>query len=699
MLPVASLDNENYDEIFEKARKMIPGLYPEWTDYNEHDPGITFLQLLSWMKEMQQFHLDQIGTEHLKVYLKLLGTQQQRKLPARALVAVEDFEESFFLPRGTRLLAGEIPFETVREEIAEKVEVTECVCISGDEKKHIGSDILRLDGKMLSYPFGQEPKAGNSFLIKLDRALKAGKRHSFYFDIFDDYPVERNPIDEGFYPLAELSVEYYGKSGFTPCVNVMDNTHGFLHSGILEYHIPDIMEPMEDQTYGIRVRLIRCEYDLPPILQSVSVNVLPVSQQFTLADYEDVTLSVGEDGSCEWSSGLRLLAEGRLEVYQRTEQGFLRLEETHVSKEMKEGRLHLRIFPNGETEPDRVSFRVAGYDADVFPVREYEMTGFPYQTIDLNDSELLHDKFAILVENPGSSGLWEEGEMVDSFHCSGPADRHFCLDEENGIVSFGNCEQGAAPEGRLRIIRYTQSSGIRGNVRSGQIHTFENSKIHASVENRENVSGGRDKESIEACFERFQREFRKVSRAVTAADYEELVLHTPGLRIRQVKAVPVELMKRSDGSFVDNCVSIVVQPFSYQAQAKLSAAYMDNIIRLLDKRRLIGTKVQVLSPDYIGATVYVDLMVKPHYPTAQSMVEETVKRYFQNTISSFGAVLEESALYGLLDATECVTKIRNLAIHAQGRGVRRTAGGSIKLPVNGLVYLKQADYVISAGDA
>ena len=61
MLPLINLDDEFYDEIYEKVRKMIPGIYPEWTDYNEHDPGITFLQLLSWMKEMQQFHLDQIG--------------------------------------------------------------------------------------------------------------------------------------------------------------------------------------------------------------------------------------------------------------------------------------------------------------------------------------------------------------------------------------------------------------------------------------------------------------------------------------------------------------------------------------------------------------------------------------------------------------------------------------------------------------
>ena len=34
MLPILSLDDERFEEIVEKARKMIPNLSPDWTDYN-----------------------------------------------------------------------------------------------------------------------------------------------------------------------------------------------------------------------------------------------------------------------------------------------------------------------------------------------------------------------------------------------------------------------------------------------------------------------------------------------------------------------------------------------------------------------------------------------------------------------------------------------------------------------------------------
>ena len=47
MLPEMQLDDQSFEEIVRGARKKIARIYPEWTDYNEHDPGITFLELLA----------------------------------------------------------------------------------------------------------------------------------------------------------------------------------------------------------------------------------------------------------------------------------------------------------------------------------------------------------------------------------------------------------------------------------------------------------------------------------------------------------------------------------------------------------------------------------------------------------------------------------------------------------------------------
>ena len=42
------LDTRGFDELFEAARARIPRYAPEWTDFNDSDPGITLLQLYAW---------------------------------------------------------------------------------------------------------------------------------------------------------------------------------------------------------------------------------------------------------------------------------------------------------------------------------------------------------------------------------------------------------------------------------------------------------------------------------------------------------------------------------------------------------------------------------------------------------------------------------------------------------------------------
>ena len=694
MLPVVDLDTETYEEILERARRMISGIYPQWTDYNEHDPGITFLQLLSWMKEMQQFHLDQIGNGHKEMYLKLLGMKRRRKKAAHALAEISVTGERLLIPGGTRLLAGDIPFETVREETAGQVELTECVCHSKDEERSVRIETAQAGG-MSFFPFGEEPECGGDFEVRMGRPLIPGARYSLYFEIADNCPVRRNPIVGEFCPLVEISTEYYGEYGFEACETVKDGTDGFLHSGVIEFCVPGKMKPLHGQSYGIRFTLSGGEYDSVPVVQSVTANVIEVRQTYTPADFEDFCLVSGPDGVFEWELHTRALCEGKTEVYRKKDGVFLRVPEEAVHTSGTWDTKRIRVKTELE-EGAEAAFRVVGRDGDYYQW-EFDGTGFPYQEFDLNDRSLLYDRFEIMAEIPGRTDVWEEWRKVEDFYCSGPEDRHYCLDEEKGMLVFGDCEQGLAPEGRIRVIRCSRSLGREGNVRKGQIRLFENAQISAVPFNRKDAAGGEEKESIESCFARFRREFRRVDRAVTDQDYEKLVYETPGLRIARVKAVSTGVIKRGDAGGADNGISIVVRPYSWRDQAKLSEGYVKNIVSMLEQKRLLGTKVQVLSPEYIGVNVFADILVKPHYPAAREAVISAVEEYFAETVSGFGAVLEESGLYGILDAMECVEQVRNIALHAQGTGVRRLMNGSIQLPVNGLAYLRQTDYMITAG--
>ena len=49
MIPTPKLDDRTYADIVAEAVRLIPRYCPDWTNHNPSDPGITILELCSWM--------------------------------------------------------------------------------------------------------------------------------------------------------------------------------------------------------------------------------------------------------------------------------------------------------------------------------------------------------------------------------------------------------------------------------------------------------------------------------------------------------------------------------------------------------------------------------------------------------------------------------------------------------------------------
>ena len=64
MLPLPNLDDQQFADILDDSIRMIPRISPKWTDINFHDPGVTFIELFAWLKEMQQYYMNQITDEN-----------------------------------------------------------------------------------------------------------------------------------------------------------------------------------------------------------------------------------------------------------------------------------------------------------------------------------------------------------------------------------------------------------------------------------------------------------------------------------------------------------------------------------------------------------------------------------------------------------------------------------------------------------
>lgn len=132
--------------------------------------------------------------------------------------------------------------------------------------------------------------------------------------------------------------------------------------------------------------------------------------------------------------------------------------------------------------------------------------------------------------------------------------------------------------------------------------------------------------------------------------------------------------------------------------ASLSEKYKQNILRVLEKKKMLGTRIQVLSPEYIGISVYAEVVIKPQFPDAKEQMERAVQAYLDEKTWKIGQSVLSSTLYGILDTLPCVGQVRSLSIHARGNRCRHLVNGDVGLPPNGLAYLENMDFSIYTAD-
>src|SRR3954471_15999977 len=104
VLPAPNLDDRKFQDLVDEARRLIPRYCPEWTDHNLSDPGITLLELFSWMTDLMLYRLNRVPDKNFIKFLDLIGVRLEPARPAKAeltfrLTAPQPVD--VLLPRGT----------------------------------------------------------------------------------------------------------------------------------------------------------------------------------------------------------------------------------------------------------------------------------------------------------------------------------------------------------------------------------------------------------------------------------------------------------------------------------------------------------------------------------------------------------------------------------------------------------------------
>ena len=229
------------------------------------------------------------------------------------------------------------------------------------------------------------------------------------------------------------------------------------------------------------------------------------------------------------------------------------------------------------------------------------------------------------------AGGWTEWTRVDDFAGAHRDDRVYTLDPEAGEVVFGDGTRGRFPQigERVRARAYKHGGGAVGNVAAKAI-------TRASVPgvkcvNPRPAGGGGDAESVEGALDRIPGELRRRERAVTAGDFRELALMTPGAGVGRAEVLPLfhppTLEDQAAG-----VVTVVVWPKDDPRRPNAPLPDRDllrRVCRYLDERRLVTTELYVVPPTYRKVAVSVGLRVKPGFgvEAVRAWVELVIRQY------------------------------------------------------------------------
>lgn len=553
MLPAPNLDDRTFQGLVDEAKRLVQNRCPEWTDHNVSDPGVTLLEAFAQMVDQLVYRLNRVPDLNYVKFLELIGVELRPPSPARGRVT---FWLSAPQPQSVRVRA-ETQVSTPRTDIHEPVVFTttsdlDIVPCSFERagSAPVGVDPVDHTPALL----GKQGFPAFSATPVVGDALLVGLSNavpSCAVTLRLDCTVSGVGVDPRRPPLVW---EAWTGAGWSPCELDRDDTGGLNKNGDVVLHVPE-----EHQTSIIareRAGWLRCRL----------VEPLPGQSSYTASPrvHSISAFTIG---------------------------GTTRM--VHAEA------LHSEVVGRSDGTPGQ-RFRLQRH-----PVLAADQPG----TLQVRHGEDLE--------------VWHE---VPHFAESGPDDRHYRVDAFAGEVQLGPAVRradgglqsfGAVPPrgATLTVASYRTGGGRRGNVTAGQVRVLKTSVPYvARVQNRAHAVGGADAETLEEAKVRGPMLLRSRGRAVTAEDFVQLT-HDVAPEVARVHCAPSREGDGGEGVLVLVVPHVVTDEVGRVRHADLlpEEGMLQRISEALDERRLIGTRLLVAPPLYVGLTVVVDVEARERF--------------------------------------------------------------------------------------
>nr|WP_221382019.1 putative baseplate assembly protein [Actinoplanes polyasparticus] len=298
------LDDRTFDEIREELLRRIPRYAPEWTDWNDSDPGVTLIELFAWLTETIGYRLNRTPERSLLTFLDVLGIAPEAAAPATADLTfiVRDGEtRPILVPAGARVDSsastddGPVVFET-----GEAVELIplrlRSLQVAGPSGFHVIASDEAAYGEFR--PFGFTPARGNALYLGFGPAEGPVGFPEQIALLVDPKPGRDTPA-------TGVRTQWEFRSSavdprWTPLALYDDGSRGFTRRGYLRIDGPPASAAVagigheERPMHWIRCRLDAGNYPagMEPVVELIRYNTVP-AQSLTTVTAERAGISDG----------------------------------------------------------------------------------------------------------------------------------------------------------------------------------------------------------------------------------------------------------------------------------------------------------------------------------------------------------------------------------------------------------------------
>ncbi|MFG3257551.1 baseplate J/gp47 family protein [Streptomyces sp. NPDC048172] len=276
--------------------------------------------------------------------------------------------------------------------------------------------------------------------------------------------------------------------------------------------------------------------------------------------------------------------------------------------------------------------------------------GSPNQLHTLGERPVLAGSITATVTGPGGATFWHE---VPTLAAAGPAERGFMVQRAaDGTVTllFGDGTNGAVPPKGSGLDQvevhatYRVGGGPQGNVPPGTTFTSSIGALR-KITAPGGASGGAPGETVVGARDLAPRLYRAQNRAVTADDYVELALRTPG--VGKARAVALNW----------NDVLLYVAPSGRVEQP--SELLRRDLLAAFETSRMATSVLRVLGPEPADVFLRAVIRAEPFYLQAdvRAAVTEAAAGLIAFDAVDFGQSLFLSRVYDVLQSLPQVASL------------------------------------------